>query len=1098
MKYIKYLLLIILAGTCTGLFFYVRVLHTLRSLAPTEADSSLLWAFAPLSTLGQYVLTANLGLLVFWLLYSLVVSRLSGTRLYDTLRIDAYTYLPLCLLSLPLSQFNAFLTHYFEGFLLLSTSFGNLLLIGALMGVFALKVKSFPTSYRPGAGKVPALPGKAPTWRFKLLIFLISLVLYVLVGMRTTTLEPGGDEPHYLLITYSLLHDHDLAINNNYDQKDYKSFHSGDLDKHIAIGKDGTRYSIHPIGLPILLLPSFAFKGRQGTVVFMNILAALLALQLYLLSFAITQQKRIALLLWFVASFTTPLLFYSSHIYPEMPLALLLITAYRIIIAKNAAKLSTAILLGCGLAGIPWLHSRMALPACLLLLYHLLNIWISSRKTHWTPRRIRFAVIPLCLLALSGLLLAGYYYRLFGSPLPMAAYASAGRTDVFSLSIFLKKGLLGFFLDQEAGLLTFAPYYLFLFPGFVLLMRRQLSQAVWLFILIASIYVPCGGFTDQWHGGWSPAARYIVDLIPLFWAPFCLCVQHASQRRFFRYIFAFLVIIGFYWSYLFLENPLSSIMREVGRNPVFEYYSSVVDVTRYFPSFIVLSPSTYVLAGLWLIGIIGFSIAVVHTSSFAPTPPRTEQMDAQTRRRLYIVKHLKNVLVSYGAIVMMFLLYTTIAEHTKGHPEGLRLNRNRELHEFLANVEYDTAVKNQILRQQPIAAEDVQFTYLHRAKEGKVTKDGPRTIVSGPRESFPKGKYIAYFTMMVTDNTVSDAVLTIDVVARRGKLIFNQKTLRGSDFAAAGKYERFPLPFELNQDVTNLETRVHFHNRVDISVEKIVIAPDLSRFYASVGLSKLRQGQTAAAHTMFLRALAVADHPQAAYYLGVLEQGMGNWEYAGELLQQVVAREPNFADAHYRLGLALKQTGQLAKARQVLEQATQLLPNHLDAWKALQDTYQQLNLAEQFEIVEPKIQKLYHPQYPYSVEIGNQIMFLGYSVQNPAPGKLHLEYYWKALLPMDRDYVFFVHFNGTGAKFQQDHDPHQTDLATGHNVFYPTSKWQIGEVIKEIFDIPAPAGTFDIEIGVWDHKQRLSISDAKPIFPFWKSQKLSLHPVTIQ
>ena len=85
-----------------------------------------------------------------------------------------------------------------------------------------------------------------------------------------------------------------------------------DLKPHLSIGKDGTRYPGHPIGLPVLLIPFYALKGYQSSVVFMNFLAALLALQLYLLAFSLTRNTRLSLLLWFVASFTSPLLLYCA------------------------------------------------------------------------------------------------------------------------------------------------------------------------------------------------------------------------------------------------------------------------------------------------------------------------------------------------------------------------------------------------------------------------------------------------------------------------------------------------------------------------------------------------------------------------------------------------------------------------------------------------------------------------------------------------------------------------------------------------------------------------------------------------------------------
>ena len=49
-------------------------------------------------------------------------------------------------------------------------------------------------------------------------------------GMRWSAhLHPGGDEPHYLIISHSLLEDGDLRIQNNHDNDDYAAFFQGRL-----------------------------------------------------------------------------------------------------------------------------------------------------------------------------------------------------------------------------------------------------------------------------------------------------------------------------------------------------------------------------------------------------------------------------------------------------------------------------------------------------------------------------------------------------------------------------------------------------------------------------------------------------------------------------------------------------------------------------------------------------------------------------------------------------------------------------------------------------------------------------------------------------
>src|SRR6185436_3242590 len=102
-----------------------------------------------------------------------------------------------------------------------------------------------------------------------------GLAAYKLTG---TALFPSGDEPHYLVMAQSLWRDHDLKIENNHDRGDYREYYISDLAPHyLRRGSDEEIYSIHPIGLPIILAPVYALGGYQGSVWFLIGLGALAA-----------------------------------------------------------------------------------------------------------------------------------------------------------------------------------------------------------------------------------------------------------------------------------------------------------------------------------------------------------------------------------------------------------------------------------------------------------------------------------------------------------------------------------------------------------------------------------------------------------------------------------------------------------------------------------------------------------------------------------------------------------------------------------------------------------------------------------------------------
>jgi hypothetical protein len=59
-------------------------------------------------------------------------------------------------------------------------------------------------------------PRRAP-----IVVAAISIVVYGMVSWWLSPRLPGGDEPHYLVITQSLLRDGDLRIENNHRRGDY-------------------------------------------------------------------------------------------------------------------------------------------------------------------------------------------------------------------------------------------------------------------------------------------------------------------------------------------------------------------------------------------------------------------------------------------------------------------------------------------------------------------------------------------------------------------------------------------------------------------------------------------------------------------------------------------------------------------------------------------------------------------------------------------------------------------------------------------------------------------------------------------------------------
>ena len=78
-------------------------------------------------------------------------------------------------------------------------------------------------------------------------------------------------------------------------------------------------------------------------------------------------------------------------------------------------------------------------------------------------------------------------------------------------------------------------------------------------------------------------------------------------------------------------------------------------------------------------------------------------------------------------------------------------------------------------------------------------------------------------------------------------------------------------------------------------------------------------------------------HPPAMLLLGVARRTSGDTQGALEVFQSLVTNQPNWAVAHYDLGLALSVANQPGAALSAWRRAVALKPNLPDAWRAIAD-----------------------------------------------------------------------------------------------------------------------------------------------------------------
>ena len=413
---------------------------------------------------------------------------------------------------------------------------------------------------------------------------LILFATYLALGFSVArSVGLSGDEPHYLLMTYSLLHDGDLTVENNYADEDYRAFYRGRIGPHLG---HGSRYSVHGIALPVLLLPGFALAGLAGVLVTEALLGALSGALVFVSMLRLTGDRGASLAASGAFGLTVPALFLSVAAYPELPAALVVSAMFARLLDER--PLSAGLALGCGtLSGVlPLLHVKF-IPLSLILL-------VAATQ--------RFRARGKELVAGAGAgwaLVLGYTVVSTGSWNPTAGY---GRSRVFLEAI--PNGLAGLLFDQEFGLLAAAPVYLLGFAGLYPLLRRNRRAGLYAVAVLVAVALP-GAAHPLWSGGTSPPARFLFPALPLLAVAFGCVWSWQPERGFVPWarplLLASLLLAGF--AALLPGQPLYLNARD-GTGRLWEALSSSWDLSAYLPSVVRMDDRSraLVLAGvLWLL-----------------------------------------------------------------------------------------------------------------------------------------------------------------------------------------------------------------------------------------------------------------------------------------------------------------------------------------------------------------------------------------------------------------------------------------------------------------------------------------------------------------
>lgn len=383
---------------------------------------------------------------------------------------------------------------------------------------------------------------------------------------------PGGDEPHYLVATQSVLRDADLRVANNYANGRYLDYFPGRLEPHfLKRSTSGEIYSIHAPAVSFIVLPGFALAGYAGAVVTMILIAALTAALAWRIAFRISDSAAAAWVSVIAVFGTAPYFFHAFTIYPEIAGAFIVTSGVWLLVelsARREVSNRMLIAIGAALAVLPWLHTRFAVLAGLLGMIIVIRLAT-------LPRIARFLSVPV----VAGGAWFAFFWMIWGSPNPAAPYGA----DTSTSASYILRGLIGLLIDQQFGVLTTAPIYLIAFAGVFPLYQRQTRLTIELLLVVVAYAITVASYQMWWAGSAAPA-RFLVSILPMAVLPIAALVGRSRRSLIWGCLILLIVSVALVIPRVFIEGGRFIFNNRAPLDATLEWLSHTVDLPLALPS----------------------------------------------------------------------------------------------------------------------------------------------------------------------------------------------------------------------------------------------------------------------------------------------------------------------------------------------------------------------------------------------------------------------------------------------------------------------------------------------------------------------------------
>jgi len=348
------------------------------------------------------------------------------------------------------------------------------------------------------------------------IVFLAFLFVYILIGYFPKTISGfsyiTGDEPHYLIMTQSIVNDGDFHLDNNYNLDLHKDFYNAPLGGHY-IDIHGKNYSLHQFGLPIIMAPFYKLFGYKGVFLGMILFSCFGLVSVYNIC-EFFSSPRSAFAATFLLGLTVPVgIYLSSQLFPETIafslFACLISMVLKLDLKRSKYPFILILIISTILALLHAKFTLLTFGACLFsMIMSLKNGSIKYTFMFWCLIGIISILITYLMLSI---MYDGYVLEaLYKSSHP------AGHESAPSMTLrHVIRGVYLNFFEREKGIFWYMPIlFVFLNPLYIYSIFRyrlfgRKIQILGVFIANVPYLTAIFSFFDS-LGGWCPPGRYLV------------------------------------------------------------------------------------------------------------------------------------------------------------------------------------------------------------------------------------------------------------------------------------------------------------------------------------------------------------------------------------------------------------------------------------------------------------------------------------------------------------------------------------------------------------------------------------------------------------